>query len=55
MASNENRPSHHELKSLKQFRRITYLAIRLREFNARQTLPVYPVFEVEKSNEQSVK
>ena len=53
----KNRPSHHKYKSPKQFElKQSWKA--LRALNARWALPVYPVFEDEKSkasDEKSVK
>ena len=48
-STSKNRPSHHKYKSQKQFElKQSWKA--LRALNARWALPVYPIFEDEKSN-----
>ena len=57
VSTSNNRPSHHKYKSPKQFE-LKQSSKALRALNARWALPVYPVFEDEKSkasDEKSVK
>ena len=47
-STSKNRSSHHHYKSLKQFE-LKQSWKNLRALKARRALPVYPIFEAEKS------